>query len=108
MTGMDAATGKPLSGLAHLEQSVRDILTTRVGTRVMRREYGCALSDWLDGPIGAETRAAIAAAVAEALARWEPRATALRVQVEAASEGAVQLSVDLRVDDQELTMEVTL
>ena len=31
MQGMDATTGKLLTGEAHLRQSIRDILTTRVG-----------------------------------------------------------------------------
>jgi len=38
MTGIDASTGKALGGIAHVRQSVRDILTTPLGTRVMRRD----------------------------------------------------------------------
>ena len=40
MNGINATTGAALSGMDHLRQSIRDILTTRVGTRVMRRAYG--------------------------------------------------------------------
>ncbi|GDD08501.1 phage baseplate assembly protein [Escherichia coli] len=35
MLGMDRNTGKPLSGVDHICQSIVDILTTPLGTRVM-------------------------------------------------------------------------
>nr|VFK47168.1 MAG: hypothetical protein BECKTC1821D_GA0114238_104214 [Candidatus Kentron sp. TC] len=40
MAGMSAFTGKHFSDIAHLRQSITDILTTPIGSRVMRREYG--------------------------------------------------------------------
>lgn len=53
MNGMDATTGKPLSGDAHLAQSVADILTTPIGSRVMRRSYGSLIPSLIDAPINA-------------------------------------------------------
>ena len=47
MTGMDRETGKSLSGIEHLRQSIRDILTTPIGSRVMRRDYGSRLFELL-------------------------------------------------------------
>lgn len=35
---MDRTTGKAIGELAHLRQSVGDILTTPIGSRVMRHE----------------------------------------------------------------------
>ena len=49
--GMSMATGKGLDGLEHLFQSIRDILTTPVGSRVMRREYGSKLFELVDRPM---------------------------------------------------------
>lgn len=43
MLGTDANTGKALEGMAHLRQSIRDILGTPLGSRVMRRDYGSEL-----------------------------------------------------------------
>ncbi|MBM7063155.1 hypothetical protein JQX08_20755 [Pseudomonas sp. UL073] len=37
---MSAKTGRTLTSSAHLSQSIADILTTTIGSRVMRREYG--------------------------------------------------------------------
>lgn len=48
MNGVNSRTGKRLSGVAHLRQSVRDILTTPVGSRVLIRDYGSELFSLLD------------------------------------------------------------
>ena len=81
MPGTNAETGKELTGPAHLRQSVRDILTTPIGTRVMRRDYGSRL---VDAPLTPATLAEIDAAAAEALGRWEPRLRVERIRATAA------------------------
>ncbi|WP_235871820.1 GPW/gp25 family protein [Pelagimonas phthalicica] len=73
MYGIDASTGRKLGGLDHLRQSIRDILTTPIGSRVMRRDYGSRLFELIDAPYTSATRLAIIAATAEALMIWEPR-----------------------------------
>lgn len=62
-----------MGGLNHVKQSVEDILTTPLNTRVMRRDYGSALFDLIDKPLNSETGLDIIAATAEALSRWETR-----------------------------------
>lgn len=84
MPGMDAVTGRPLGGVAHLRQSIRDVLTTPVGSRVGRREYGSRLPELVDRPMNAALLAEVYAATAEALGRWEPRFRLLSVSAEAA------------------------
>lgn len=93
MQGVDAGTGERIAGEAHLRQSVRDILTTPIGSRVMRRTYGSRLFELVDAPLNAANVAAIVAASAEALDRWEPRYRVRRIQVAAA--GDAHLSIDL-------------
>lgn len=73
MNGMDRTTGAVLAGDAHLAQSIQDIITTPLGSRVMRRDYGSLLFELVDRPLNAATRLLIIMAVAMALARWEPR-----------------------------------
>ncbi|MND87110.1 phage late control protein GPD [compost metagenome] len=48
--GMNSHTGLSISEADHIRQSVRDILVTPVGSRVMRREYGSLLSALIDQP----------------------------------------------------------
>lgn len=93
MNGIDATTGRHLDGIAHLRQSITDILTTPIGSRVMRREYGSRLFDLVDAPINRETITDIYAATAEAIARWEPRFQVTQVRIAAAVPGRVELDL---------------
>lgn len=93
MRGCDAATGKFLDGLDHLRQSVRDILTTPIGSRVLRRDYGSRLFELIDAPMNRATLMALYAATAEAIARWEPRIQLQSVTATQAEPGRVVLSL---------------
>jgi phage baseplate assembly protein W len=79
MIGTSNTTGKALSGDAHLAQSIADILTTPLGSRVMRRDYGSLLFELIDRPINSAIRMLMHAATAIALRRWEPRLQLTRV-----------------------------
>lgn len=73
MTGMHRSSGRALNGMDHLRQSITDILTTPIGSRVMRRTYGSRLPNLIDQPDNGATRVRIYAATVDALMRWEPR-----------------------------------
>lgn len=73
MSGMNSETGRHLSGTDHVAQSIRDILSTPVGSRVMRREYGSMLPELLDQPLNDATLLRVHAAAVMAITRWEPR-----------------------------------
>ena len=93
MKGTSASTGKPLSGIDHLRQSIRDILTTPIGSRVMRREYGSRLYQLIDAPINRSMLLEIYAATAEALIRWEPRFRLQKVVAASAAPGEIVLDM---------------
>ena len=65
--GMNQTNGKALEGLAHLVRSIADILTTPMGSKVMRRDYSSRLFELIDAPLNEATRAEIYATTAEAL-----------------------------------------
>ena len=94
MKGMNRSTGTPLDGEAHLAQSIADILSTPIGTRIRRRDYGSLLFELIDAPLNAVTRLRFFAAIATALARWEPRLVLTRVAVNAGN-AAGQLNIGL-------------
>jgi len=73
MNGMHAQTGTVLSGQAHLAQSVADIVSTPLGSRIMRRDYGSLLPELIDQPAHQRIQVRLFAAIALALMRWEPR-----------------------------------
>lgn len=87
-TGMNTFTGEILEGVDHIRQSIRDILTTPIGSRVMRRDYGSNLLNLLDRPMNSELVADIQVAVSMALSNLEPRIQLSRVTVELPSNEA--------------------
>ena len=95
MLGMSRETGKYLNDLEHLKQSIVDILTTPIGSRVMRREYGSNLFRLVDRPINEDLVQQIYAAVAEALDNWEPRIKLEKIQVTEVKESKITLNLQL-------------
>ena len=93
MIGMDRRTGAPLSGLDHLRQSIEDILTTPIGSRRMRPEYGSRLRRYVDLPVNDGWKSAVQAEVARALGRWEPRFRLERVRVAAVVDGQITMQL---------------
>jgi phage baseplate assembly protein W len=94
MQGMNETTGKPLSGVQHLKQSVQNIFTTRLGARVMRRFYGSNLFNRIDAPINGDLIAEIYSDVAEALFQFEPRFELSALTVHDISEGRIVLDLE--------------
>jgi len=78
--GMNAATGKSMGETEHIRQSIRDILTTRLGTRCMRRDYGSIVPELIDQPGNPATQLRLMAATVMAVIRWEPRVLTPRTQ----------------------------
>jgi phage baseplate assembly protein W len=62
-----------VSGVEEIDASIRMILATVPGERVMRPDFGCSMWEQLFAPLTAGTLGLIEQAVREALARWEPR-----------------------------------
>ncbi|MEN4768967.1 GPW/gp25 family protein [Duffyella gerundensis] len=92
-TGMSRETGAAVSDLDHIRQSVRDILLTPVGTRVMRRSYGSLLSALIDQPQNAALRLQIMSACYMAILRWEPRLKLTGIRYESAFDGGMVVEI---------------
>ncbi len=85
--------------LARIQQSLRMILETEPGERLMRPDFGCGLRRFLQQPNSGATRAQIEAAVRDAIQRWEPRVALvdLRVEPDAQQASALWILVDYRL-----------
>lgn len=92
-TGMSRETGAAVSDLDHIRQSVRDILLTPVGTRVMRRSYGSLLSALIDQPQNAALRLQIMSACYMAILQWEPRLKLTGIRYESAFDGGMVVEI---------------
>lgn len=92
MQGMSAVNGTALTDIAHLRQSVADILSTPIGSRVMLRAYGSRLFELVDTPLNNSGLMDVYEAVITALGRWEPRLSVSNVDVTPAL-GALNLTI---------------
>ena len=93
-------SGKSLLGGAEkVEQSLRLILFTAPGERVLQPEFGCGLRDLVFRPNTVTFRAQLADIVREAITRWEPRVDLIDVIVETsvASPTLVDLHISYRL-----------
>ena len=93
MKGMSNRTGKYLDDLEHLKQSIVDILTTPIGSRVICRDYGSTLFQLTDYPINRDLFPKIYAAVADAIDKWEPRFKVEKITIDSIREGHIILSL---------------
>ena len=91
---MNKNTGQRCTGLDHLKQSIHDILSTPLGSRVMRRDYGSKLFELIDAPMNQNTLVQIYSATAEALNKWEPRFKLLKVMSDQIAPGKLQLTLE--------------
>ncbi len=96
-TGINQLDGTLLLDEAHLRQSITDILTTPLSSRVMRRNYGSRLYELIDAPMNRQTSIEFTVATADALLNWEPRIRVIRVQVELVEPGRYSLVIDAEV-----------
>lgn len=70
---MNKHTGQLLNEYEHIRQSITDILLTQKGTRLMRREYGSDLFNFIDRPTSRAVMLQLAVAAVMAIDEWEPR-----------------------------------
>lgn len=93
---MNAQTGRMMPLADHVHQSIRNILFTRMGTRLQREEYGSLLPILIDSPLNEITLLRCNAAVVMAISKWEPRYTITSAQTQATPSGVqIQISGSL-------------
>ncbi len=73
---------KLASGEEDIQESIKIILGTEPGERLMRPEFGCRIYELLFDPYDIVTQGKIEHYVKEALARWEPRIDVQEVEIE--------------------------
>ncbi len=94
---LDVSGGVVLSdGERKLDESIRLILSTAIGERPMRPEFGCAIHDYVFAAAETTTMAEIGMVVREALGRWEPRVRVVDVDVAPDNDEPSILWIDVR------------
>lgn len=94
MRGMNDKTGKHNDGFEYLKQRIRDILSTPLGSRVMRRHYGSELFKRIDNPTNGELIANIYSDCVTALYNFEPEFEIVSVTVVSIDHGRIILDLE--------------
>lgn len=94
VTGMNRHTGQQLAEDRHILQSLTDILTTPVGSRVMRRDYGSILPLLVDQPASPRLFMQVRAAVIHAIMRWEQRVKPVAIHIIPSITGQASIQLD--------------
>lgn len=89
MRGMNDRTGKHNDGFEYLKQRIRDILSTPLGSRVMRRYYGSELFKRIDNPTNGKLIANIYSDCVTALYNFEPEFEIVSVTVVSIDRGRI-------------------
>ncbi len=80
---------------AAVEQSIRMILSTALGERLMQPEFGCGIHDLVFATNGAETIGRIVSEVRRSLVEWEARIDVLDVVVQPEAENPNHLLIQI-------------
>lgn len=98
---MDCATGRfgLVRGIDKIEQSIRLVLLTYPGERVMRPEFGSRLRDFLFEAATPATTVRIADEVEQAIGACEPRVEVRLVEVvpDESVDGLLHITIDYRL-----------
>ncbi len=88
------------NGTDDIDSSMRMIICTAPGERLMRPEFGCRVWELLFEPINGNTLGLMAEYVRLALEQWEPRATVTEVVVtpRESTDGAVNIAISYEVN----------
>jgi phage baseplate assembly protein W len=81
-----------------VEESIRIILGTTPGERLMRPDFGCRLGEILFAPNSHRTISLAEHYVREALVRWEPRVIVKEVKGEADAEEPARVNISIRYE----------
>jgi uncharacterized protein len=87
------------TGVQDIFESLHILLSTTIGERVMRPDYGCNLRDYVFDPMNVAMDGYIRKLVEDAIIYFEPRITLEKVNVDLlGNEGIMWINVDFRID----------
>lgn len=108
MMGMNAATGLRITESSHISQSIGKILTTPLGSRVMRREFGSVIPALIDQPLNQATVLRVFSSAVVAIREWEPRVRVGSISRSMGEHGQFTLDITLTRTDTGETEQVQI
>lgn len=83
--------------LEQIKQSIQDILTTPIGSRIMRRNYGSLIYQLIDAPTNDITLLQLYAATVTALMQWENRIVINSINLQQTAKGSYELELNIQL-----------
>jgi phage baseplate assembly protein W len=83
-----------------IRQSIRIIIETAPGERVMRPDFGCGIHELVFAPMDSETLQRVRSVIEDALRRYEARIELIDVNVDESpelSDGRLKIELDYRI-----------
>lgn len=107
---MSRQSGVGLTELEHIKQSLEDLISTPIGSRIMRRDYGTQVANLLDQPTSEALYLKCYSTIYSAILRWEPRIdiTKLNISEFNGSQTVLDLEGVLTQTGQSLNMNIPL
>lgn len=88
-----------VTGEQDIHESLHILLSTSLGERIMRPDYGCNLKDYVFDPMNVSMESYIKKLVEDAIIYFEPRITLEKVSVDfIETDGVMWIKVDFRID----------
>lgn len=82
-----------MSYLVGIEESIKDILITPLGSRVMRPEYGSLIYTLIDRKVDDSFKAKLTRYTAQAIAKWEKRVKLKGVRLNQSKDSKLSLTL---------------
>lgn len=103
-------TGKLLTEIEHIKQSLADLISTPIGSRVMRRDYGTQLANLIDHPTSEALYLKCYSTIYLAILRWEPRIEISKIFISSQEQGKQVLDIEgvLIQSGQDLNMSIPI
>ena len=86
--------GKPLTEIEHIKQSLADLISTPIGSRIMRRDYGTQLANLIDQPTSESLYLKCYSTIYIAVLRWEPRIEISKIFISSQEQGKQVLDIE--------------
>jgi len=82
-----------------IEESIKIILSTRLGERLMRPDFGCRIHELMFAPNTPETHNLAIYYVTDALKKWENRILIKEVTVTETAETSIDINIKYQIRD---------
>ena len=82
-----------------VEESIKIIISTKLGERIMRPDFGCRIHELLFAPNNTTTHNLAAYYVAEALKKWENRILIKDIKAYSSGENSMNIDIEYQIRD---------